>query len=154
MSSVFVLGYGNPLRGDDGIGWAAASKLQERFNESPTINVETCLQLTPELAEQFSENDLVILIDAAANGKPGEISVRLVDPVENHQPINHFSKPETILSMARDLYDKAPKAYIATITGESFEYEDSLSVTVATKIPKLVDLIQEIIMKETKQKIS
>lgn len=145
MKKVLVLGYGNPLRGDDGVGWIAASTLNNQIDNSQVI-IETCHQLTPELAEQFSEVDILILVDADAQGTPGEVKVRQVTPSDPfHEPINHFSKPETILSMAKELYGKVPKAYIASITGVTFELSESLSPTIEQSLPNLIDRIQTII---------
>ena len=36
-SRVLIIGYGNPLRGDDGIGWVAARKLGQRFEDEPRV---------------------------------------------------------------------------------------------------------------------
>lgn len=145
MKKVLVLGFGNPLRGDDGVGWIAASKLQNRIHESQIV-VETCHQLTPELAEQFSEMDVVVLVDANAQGTPGEINIKQITPSDPFNgPINHFSKPETILSLARELYGKVPKTYIASITGETFELSETLSPKIEQVLPNLLDRIQTLI---------
>lgn len=151
MKKILVLGYGNPLRGDDGIGWTTASVLKDMFQDD-RISIETCHQLTPELAEQFSESEVVILIDADAQGMPGEIKVKQIAPTDPFfDPTNHFSKPETILSMAKELYGKAPKAYLASITGETFEVQEDLSPLVKKVIPNLVDRIQIIIDDENRK---
>ncbi|MDP8245694.1 MAG: hydrogenase maturation protease [Candidatus Hinthialibacter antarcticus] len=148
MSNILVLGYGNPLRGDDGIGWIAASQLKER-NQDANVAIQTCHQLTPEWAEEFSQYDLVILIDADAQGEPGEIKTRSFEAASPyHEPINHFSKPETILAMARELYGKEPRAYIVSIVGETFGFQESLSPKITALLPELVDSIELIIRNE------
>ena len=62
MARALIIGYGNPLRGDDGLGWRAAEQLAEIIPQSEA-EVIACHQLTPELAEPISRARLVIFID-------------------------------------------------------------------------------------------
>ena len=63
MPKVLVVCYGNPLRGDDGVGWIVAEKLQQR-SLPDFVFIQTHIQLTPEQAADLSEADLAIFIDA------------------------------------------------------------------------------------------
>jgi len=67
MTGVLVVGYGNPLRGDDGAGFNAAwlLSLDPRLQGADVLIRQ---QLTPELAEDVARADLVVLIDAAVGG--------------------------------------------------------------------------------------
>ena len=76
-AGVLIVGYGNPLRSDDGIGWHAAGLLAT----DPRLDGARVLarhQLAPELAEDVSRASLVVLVDAAADGDPGSVSVRQI----------------------------------------------------------------------------
>ena len=83
MPHTLIIGYGNPLRGDDGVGPRAAELLVEEDGvTSPLlpdgVQVLVCHQLTIELAPQIAEADRLILIDAIASdatttGEPGSI---------------------------------------------------------------------------------
>jgi hypothetical protein len=72
MARVLVLGYGNPLRSDDGLGWRVAVELF-RANASPDVLVLPCHQLTPDLAETASLVETVIFLDCSHKGEPGKI---------------------------------------------------------------------------------
>ncbi|MFI5043071.1 MAG: hydrogenase maturation protease, partial [Acidimicrobiales bacterium] len=72
---VLVIGYGNTLRSDDGVGWHAAALLAEDPRLAG-VEVLAVHQLTPELALDMSRATLVILIDAGADDPPGAIAVR------------------------------------------------------------------------------
>ena len=64
-----VIGIGNPLRGDDGIGWRLAARLPAR----PGLAVRCRQQLTPELAADLAVVDRLLLLDAwVAPGERGE----------------------------------------------------------------------------------
>jgi hydrogenase maturation protease len=79
MARVLIIGFGNPLRGDDGFGWHAAQRLCERLG-SPDVQVIACHQLTPELAEDIGAAERVLFIDAARDLPSGEIRCAPVLP--------------------------------------------------------------------------
>jgi len=55
-----VIGIGNPLRGDDGIGWRLAALMPARAG----LAVRCRQQLTPELAEELASVERVLFLDA------------------------------------------------------------------------------------------
>ena len=79
MTKALIIGYGNPLRSDDGFGWHA-SRLLARELAGQDAEVITCHQLTPELAEPLSQCSRAVFIDADAEGDPGDIHRRDVHP--------------------------------------------------------------------------
>ncbi|MCL4804536.1 MAG: hydrogenase maturation protease, partial [Anaerolineae bacterium] len=72
MNDFLVIGYGNPLRGDDGVGWRVVEALEESLSASSLIAVH---QLTPELAGTISEVGQVVFVDATAGNSPGEVEL-------------------------------------------------------------------------------
>ena len=71
---VLVLGYGNILRTDDGIGWRVAECLADDPRLAG-VSVIGCHQLTPELALDLSQASLAILVDAAVGPAAGTFDV-------------------------------------------------------------------------------
>ena len=69
-AGVLVVGYGNPLCGDDGVGWHAAGLLASD-PRLDGVRVVTHHQLAPELATDVSRASLVVLVDASTDGDPG-----------------------------------------------------------------------------------
>ena len=57
MTQVLIVGYGNPLRCDDGLGWCAAEALS-RSLPFPETEIVICHQLAPELADNLRYADL------------------------------------------------------------------------------------------------
>ena len=55
MVRLLVIGVGNPLREDDGVGWRLAEALAQAG-----VEVHTCHQLLPELAAELGRVDLVL----------------------------------------------------------------------------------------------
>ena len=78
MKPTLLIGCGNPLRSDDGVGRYAARQIAETFAQSD-VAVLVRHQLTPDLAEPVHKARLVIFIDASCEDPPGKIrSCRLV----------------------------------------------------------------------------
>lgn len=141
---VLVIGYGNTMRGDDGLGpWAA-----NWLGQDPTLPVEVivCQQLTIDLAEPISRAGAVVLVDAARGLIPGAIAHRSVAP-EGDQPQSmlHHMKPDALLAAAQALYGAAPSTTLWTVTGQQFEYGDGFSPAVEHALPELLDQLTHFI---------
>jgi hydrogenase maturation protease len=74
---VLVLGLGNVLLGDDGLGPAAIARLEREYVAPPNVRLEDGGTLGLSLLGLIAESDHVILVDAVrAEGAPGSL-VRL-----------------------------------------------------------------------------
>ena len=81
---VLVLGVGNPLMGDDGIGVELAHRLQER-DYGPLVHVEEGGTLGMTLLPLLEDADTVILLDAVKTGAPpGTVVTRSRDELPRH----------------------------------------------------------------------
>lgn len=143
-----IIGYGNPLRGDDGLGWEIADRLAADITDK-SVSVITVHQLTPELAEPVSEAGLVVFIDASYEGKPG--SWRCDRVVPDNAPADalghHFNIPR-LLDYAREVYHATPEAWVVSIAAESFDCHDKLTRTVRAALPEVVRFVREQIISQ------
>ena len=148
MPKILIIAYGNPLRSDDGVAWKAAEALQGRL---PAADIEILVlqQLGPELAESISRCEGVIFVDAASGGEnPGEIRIRAMnaDLANAEAPrFCHALPPVALLGLAERLYGARPRAYSATIEGQSFEHGETLTAVVAAALPAFVSRIEELV---------
>jgi hydrogenase maturation protease len=141
MGKVLIIGYGNPLRSDDGFGWHA-SRLIAREVAGRNAEVITCHQLTPELAEPLSQCSHAVFIDADAEGEPGEIHFREVQPqAPSSSALTHTCSPAGLLASAAQLYGRCPQAVAITVSAQSFDIGESLSPVVSAALPKVVDRV-------------
>jgi hydrogenase maturation protease len=143
MAHILIIGYGNPLRSDDGLGWHAARQLREMMKEGDA-EVLTCQQLTPELAEAASRASMVFFIDARRDGNPGEISCFPVAPQYSEVAFTHELSPTSLLGFSQALYGNSPPAFVVSVTGENFEHGEELTPRVAGSVPYLIALIGEL----------
>ena len=147
MGKTLVLGYGNSLRSDDGIGWVAAEQLMEDLADSQ-VCVIVRQQLMLELAPQIAQFDRLILIDAATDRMAGQISVKKVEPAgASFEAYSHHLKPATLLACAKLMYGSSPETWLVSVGGESFECNDQLSPTVAAQVPQVLSRVRELIGK-------
>jgi hydrogenase maturation protease len=138
MATVLIIGYGNRLRSDDGLGVRVAEELSHS-NLAVGAEILVRHQLTPDLAECISRMDAVLFIDAARTGAPGEIHCTRVEPYHPDQLFAHQLTPETLMSLCCELYGACPQAFELSVCGECFELGDQLSAAVAEEVPHLVE---------------
>ena len=141
MARVLVLGFGNPLRSDDGLGWRVAVELF-RANASRDVLVRPCHQLTPDLAETASLAETVIFVDCSRKGKPGEVRCEEVRSQSGPVSFTHDLSPAALLDLAAELFGVCPKAYLFTICGECFEAGEKFSAAVDSRIPAFKAMIR------------
>jgi hydrogenase maturation protease len=140
---VLVVGYGNPLRGDDGIGWRAANALAEGIQDD-RVRIVACVQLTPELADSIAEVDRVIFIDASIEMAPGRLHVtRLKTGEHPGETWTHHLDPPSLVLCVQVLYNKTPEAVMITMGAASFDCTDELSPRVRGQFPGLLARVRE-----------
>jgi hydrogenase maturation protease len=147
MNGVLIVGYGNPLRSDDGVGWHAARRLvgDPRLDGAEVI---TCQQLTPELAADVSGASLVVLVDASVNGgAPGSVAVRCIQPWGDPPPLawSHHLDPAALAALADALYGTVPPIVLVSVAAESFAEGDSLSGPLQQALPEVVEVVAEVL---------
>ena len=121
-----VIALGNPLREDDGAGWAVAQAL----HQCQDVRVLVVHQLMPEMAEEVSRADAVVFVDARRGGLAGELRTVALAPAAAEPRLAHVVEPETLLHYAQILYGRAPQAWLVSIAGERFGLGDGLSASV------------------------
>jgi hydrogenase maturation protease len=148
MTRILIVGYGNPIRGDDALGWRAAERLRELVTD-PDVEILTLHQLAPELMEPLSQVDLAIFIDAAAAGpEPGAVLERRIEPrASGAASFTHHATPEALLWAARALYGRAAEGRMISVTGADFSYSMDLSPTVQARLEDVVAAVLRLIGK-------
>lgn len=143
--AVLVVGYGNALRSDDGVGWYAA----ERLADDPRLAAATVFQrhqLTPELALDFSEASLVVLVDASTGLAAGTFTVQPLDrDGDAGTTWSHHVSAASLVALADELYGHAPEVFVVSCGVASFEVGEGLSAAVEAALPAIVDAVAQLI---------
>ena len=123
-AGLLVIGYGNTLRRDDGVGPKVAEAVAALG--LPGVRTLACPLLTPELAEAASQAQVVIFVDAAVDA-PREVTQRALAPAASSQVMTHAASPATLLALARDVFGHLPEAWLVTVPVEDLGIGDELS---------------------------
>jgi hydrogenase maturation protease len=144
QSGVLVIGIGNLLRGDDGVGRIVARHLQERA--IPGLHV---LELDGEitsLLETWKGLPSVIVVDAAAShSAPGTIhrfdTSNSALPGRIFQNSTHAFGLHEAVELSRALLQLPQRLLVFGIEGKSFALGGKLSPEVQQAVAKVVDRI-------------
>jgi hydrogenase maturation protease len=143
--TALVIGYGNPLRGDDGIGPAVARAFENAGGGRQTRAI-VCHQLTPELAECIAAVDLAVFVDAAVNVGPGTVAMREIRGASPPASgLGHIASPVALLDLASRLCGRSPVAFLVTVGVSSLALSEVLSDTAAAALPVAIAAVRQLI---------
>ncbi len=147
-----VIGLGNPILGDDGVGWRVAEEVKRRLPPDSPVDVE-CLSLGGiSLMEHLIGYQYAVLIDAFALDEPtGSILILKLDELPNYSAYHTTSSHDTSLqnaielgkSMGADLPVDVTVVGIATMRVHDFGEE--LSPPVAEAVPLAVKFVLDMV---------
>jgi len=137
--ATLVIGYGNTLRSDDGVG----PRVAEAVGALRLAGVRTliCQQLSPEHSDLISQAEAVVFVDAAVDA-PREVQLRPLEPNESTQLMAHAADPRTMLALARDVFGHAPRAWWLTIPAQNLEFSEELSAEARRNCAEAVEKIR------------
>lgn len=138
MSKTLVIGYGNTLRSDDGVGVWIADQIDALH--LPDVYVRTCHQLHLELIPDLIEYERVILIDAGMSGEA--IGFRTCNPSRAlPSSTDHNVSPEILQQLALELYDVQIDVHLYTVRGECFDFGSNFSAAVKDRANYAFEMI-------------
>jgi len=132
---LLIIGYGNPLRGDDGAGVVAARRLRVLGFQALELH-----QLTPEIAEPLAAARTAIFIDADTSVAPGRARLSEVAPA-GKGVLEHHASPAGILRLAVDVYGCAPKSFYVGLGGEYYGYANVLTESAEHAVAEAIQLV-------------
>lgn len=125
MTTVLVIGYGNPGRKDDGLGPAFAEGIGEAA--IPGVTVDANYQLSIEDAVDIASHDIVLFADADMSG-PAPYCLRRLEPTPWLGFTSHSISPGALLALAKERFGARCEAWVLGIRGYEFdEYGEGLS---------------------------
>lgn len=140
-----IIGFGNPMRTDDGLGWHAAQFLRDHFS-ADQAKVIAAHQLAPEMARAVADASVVIFIDAEEGTTPGRVSARAVLPrAEAPRTFTHDLSPAALVACARLLFQKTPPAHLVTVSAREFCVGESMTRPVAAAVPDVTREVERIL---------
>lgn len=151
MRGALVIGLGNPLRGDDGLGWHVIEQLRGTGVEGHA-DLLACHQLTPELAAPVAQSARVIFVDAAQGGLVGEVCLERINPeagsAARPAALSHHLDPAGLIRYTKQLYAEVPEAMIVSVRGAAYGLSEHLSEPVLGAIPQVLRVLNELLTGE------
>jgi len=163
-----VIGLGNPILSDDGVGWKVAQKVSDQLSvtsdQSP-IDVEYASLGGLSLMERMVGFERAILIDALESGQGdalSELSKRpvgsvwvipleeLPNPSAGHSASAHDASLLTALETGRQMGLPLPEEVhvVAIEAKQVYDFSEELSPAVAAAVPLAVQAVFEILATE------
>jgi hydrogenase maturation protease len=148
-SVTLVLGLGNPLLGDDGVGWKLVSQLQkQKCNRAVEFDCLDCSGLA--LMERLVGYERAILVDAVTTpgGKCGQVLCLPIDQMEDPSLGHLTSAHDTSLHSALELAKQLGLPLPSTILLVGVEIQpgwdccEELSGPVQQAVPEALQLLQ------------
>ncbi|MDJ0686494.1 MAG: hydrogenase maturation protease [Alphaproteobacteria bacterium] len=135
-----LIGYGNPGRGDDGLGPAFAAWAEDAA--FPGLAVKTDYQLTVDHALLIAEADRVVFVDAMMNAD-APYSFGPVAPAADANLGSHSLSPAAVLALTRTLYGAAPEGFVLGVAGHEFgDVKEGLSRIAEANLRAAQDFFQ------------
>jgi hydrogenase maturation protease len=138
MKSALLIGVGNTLRGDDGVGIRVAEQARARFPQLVVL----CVQgLSPELADTVAHYDLLLIVDASV--ATTTLRVSEVTPAASGEKIqSHTMSPAGILGLAVTLYNRAPSlSVLIEVPVVACDFSEVLSPQAAGQVEACLDVV-------------
>ena len=143
-----VIGLGNPILGDDGVGWKVAEEVKKRMTQDLPVDVEFLSLGGISLMEHLIGYERAILIDALQSDQaPGSIVVAKLNELPDYSAFHTASPHDTALQNAlklgRRLGAQLPEdvTVVGIATTPTYDFGEELSSPVAEAIPGAVQIV-------------
>lgn len=145
--SFIVIGYGNDLRSDDGIGPRVAQEVEAWG--VPNVKSLGLHQLTPEIADTIKDVDGVIFVDACQLPDVQEVQVLKIEAEETGKSMTHNVDPRSLLALCQTLYNSHPHAWCINVPAVNFEMGETLSPVAEQGVSQALEKIDFILRQQT-----
>ena len=143
-----VLGLGNPLLGDDGVGWRVVERVREQIAQ-PHIETDLHAGGGLSLMERLIGYERAIIVDAINTGRaaPGSVTCfRLEDlphDAAGHLASAHETTLQTALAVGRKMGAVLPhRIEIVAIEAQAvYDFSETLSPAIAAAVPPAVEIV-------------
>lgn len=163
MTKTLIIGLGNPILGDDGVGWKVAQEVERQL--PPSLDgrgdggegiVVECFSLAGiSLMERIIGYQRVILIDSLNTGQyaQGEVVTfsldSLTDLLHGHSASAHDLSLKGALALGRSMGADLPHdediQVVAIEAAHVYDFTEELTPEIAAAVPKAVAMVMKLI---------
>ncbi len=145
QTKIAVLGLGNILLQDEGVGVHVVKKLEKQYQFDPSVNLIDGGTSGFDLLPYFEENDKIIIVDAINFSEhPGFIGAYENDDIlrrlNKKLSLHHLGLTDLLADLK--LHDIEPsEIYLLGIQPSSMEMGLELSAVISAKMDRLIELV-------------
>lgn len=144
--AALVIGYGNDLRGDDGIGPRVADAVAAW--RRPGVAALALTQLTPEVAATLASAERVVFVDADARPDAPGVTLRPVAAAPAAEALTHGADPRALLALCQAVYGRCPAAWLLSVPARRFDLGAPLSPDAEAGVAQALTLLDAWLMDE------
>jgi hydrogenase maturation protease len=152
MLRTLVIGLGNPILGDDGVGWKVAEAMGPRLAADPpraqAVEVDYAALGGLSLMERLVGYDRAVIVDAVVTRRPvGTVARYRLDDFPERGGANltavHDASLQTALALGRQLGAHLPRDVVVVgIEAERLcDFSEALTPAVAAAVPQAVGAV-------------
>ncbi|HEX8939554.1 MAG TPA: hydrogenase maturation protease [Candidatus Limnocylindrales bacterium] len=156
---IVVIGLGNPLLGDDGVGWRVVEAVEAALGPvglAERVAIDRLAVGGLRLMEHLVDVDRAILVDARSGPDEDRGRVR-VEPFETapdaaaHASSSHDASLAVALAVGAAFGARLPAelTLVTVETGPSFTFSESLSPAIAAAVPEAVRHVLDLLLAES-----
>ncbi len=155
-----VVGLGNPILGDDGVGWQIASELKNKEIFPPDVTIECMAIGGISLMESLIGYDHAIIIDAITTHRVPVGTVNyfqlgeIPNPSFGHMSSAHDTSLQDALKIGRSLGAHLPgDITVVSVEAEKvYEFSETLTEAVAKAVPEAATIIKKLLLESSPSK--
>ncbi|WPL17574.1 Hydrogenase 2 maturation protease [Thiorhodovibrio winogradskyi] len=149
-SDALIIGLGNLLLSDEGVGIHVLRLLERDFNFTPRVELVDGGTTGLDLLALFQDHDLILLIDAifAPDMAPGEIQIlrneAILAALSKKLSMHHLGISD-VLALAQLLDYRPREIVLLGVVPENLELGTELSAPVAKQLPNILSGLQGVL---------
>jgi hydrogenase maturation protease len=143
-----VIGLGNPILGDDGVGWKVAEAVKQQLASDSPVDVEFLSLGGISLMEQLIDYERAILVDAVTSDQEtGSVIVSNLNEMPDHSAFHiasaHDTSLQNALKLGKSMGVSLPKevSVVGIVTDHIYDFSESLSPAVARAVSKATKIV-------------
>ena len=154
---ILVLGMGNDIYGDDGVGLHAVRLLKDEWADeaipgesSSSVEFVECVLSGAALLDVIHGYDALVVIDTIMKAEPVTGRIRILDVADIRDlpgPSPHYVSVPQVLAIGRELGLKMPKTVriIAVEAKDLFSLGEGLSKEMCTRLPDILGAAKDVL---------
>jgi len=145
-----VIGIGNELRRDDGVGPAVAAELDAAG--LPGVRVRTCAAEPAALLDAWAGAGRAVLVDAAAGNEPGRVRVGTLSDFVGHSAVSsHDMDLRQAYELGRALGRAPDSVVVVTVDAADTGHGQGLTAAVAAALPEAVRTVLAVLAEQSQE---